>query len=93
MISHTSLDKESSKEGSSKTEENDTEKTSSKSKTSAESVAKADKVEKKPVLTTNNDVRQKCREMIQNALKLSEEDNNDHGMKYIVLFKLLFWVV
>ena len=66
------LDKESSKEGGSKGE-SESDKTSTKSKTT-ETAVKNEKAETKFVPTTNNDVRQKCREMIVNSLKTSEND-------------------
>ena len=72
------LDKESSKEGSSKGE-SESDKTSTKSKT-PETAVKDEKVEKKSVPTTNNDVRQKCREMITNSLKASEDDDGSQGI-------------
>ncbi|CAB4038252.1 transcription elongation factor A 1-like [Paramuricea clavata] len=68
-------DKESSKEGSSsKGESESTDKTSTKSKTTE--VVKEEKVETKFVPPTNNDVRQKCREMIKNALKVAEDEGS-----------------
>ena len=67
------LDKESSKEGNSKGE-SESDKTSGKSK-KTESVVKEEKAEKKFVATTNNDVRQKCREMIKNSLKSAEGED------------------
>lgn len=38
-------------------------------------VVKVEKVEKKIVPTTNNDVRQKCRDMIKNSLKSADAEN------------------
>ena len=74
------LDKESSKEGSSsKGESESTDKTSTKSKTTE--TVKEEKVETKFVPPTNNDVRQKCREMIKNALKVAEDEGSQGGMK------------
>ena len=67
------LDKESSKEGGSKGE-SESDKASTKSKTT-ETAVKNEKAETKVVPTTNNDVRQKCREMIVNSLKTSENDS------------------
>ena len=76
-LKYSVLDKESSKEGSSsKGESESTDKTSTKS---TETV-KEEKVETKFVPPTNDDVRQKCREMIKNALKVAE-DEGSQGMK------------
>ena len=67
-------DKESSKEGGTSKGESESDKTSTKSKTT-ESVVKEEKVEKKFVPPTNNDVRQKCRDMIKNSLTSAESED------------------
>ena len=64
------VDKESS---SNSKGESESEKPSSNSK-SSETTVKVE-VEKKFVPATNDDVRQKCREMIKNSLKSSEEED------------------
>ena len=71
-------DKESSKEGGSSKGDSESDKTPTKSKT--ENVVKEEKVEKKFVPPTNNDVRQKCRDMIKNSL-MSAESEDCKGMK------------
>ena len=66
------LDKEGSKEGGSSKGDSESDKTSTKPKTTENTV---EKVEKKFVPPTNNDVRQKCRDMIKNSLMSAETDD------------------
>ena len=66
------LGKESKKESSNKPEVDATNSDKASSKSKATEPIKEE--QPKTVPTTNNDVRQKCREMISNALKIEEED-------------------
>ena len=66
------LGKESKKESNSKPEVDATSSDKASSKSKAAEPIKEE--QPKTVPTTNNDVRQKCREMLSNALKIEEED-------------------
>jgi hypothetical protein len=70
QISFIVSDKESSKEGGSSKMDSESDKAPTKSK--PENADKEEKVENKFVPPTNNDVRQKCRDMIKNSLMSTE---------------------